>query len=415
MRGTRRAHVAFVAIGLLLATSGCDSVTSLLGATPTPTPPPVTITLKQIGTVKSHEGFPLLMGNDDVRLLVVVDDGKAPVPISLFLPPQEASAFQVTPGVPTRVGQVVFRTSSVGDYLNLKVIAWEEDDLGWLVPISQIVLPLLVGPTVAGVGDLFSTGMLEEALGGGNDPVGYFEGSWSSEDDWGAGRYLGVGSQDLQLWIDIEVEGYPMPTFSGTTSNATPTTTPHATATSASTSEPTVSPSPRADLAELIPSPTSTPTAIPAGAGVVLQLDQVTINQHCDPFGNSEVYLILGLGDGSMMHWRRLPSEGWYSIPCGGTIAQPVSIEFRPVPSTLQIYVGVWEQDSHVCGPLFAEAVQSPYPGTVDDFTQHLRILEDCGEDLVGHGSTTLTSEDKFGRFEVTLDGADVVYKLVES
>ena len=52
--------------------------------------------------------------------------------------------------------------------------------------------------------------VLIDAVAGEIDQVGYYRGRWSEANDWGAGRYVAVGEQDLLLSFDVEVGGRPL-------------------------------------------------------------------------------------------------------------------------------------------------------------------------------------------------------------
>ena len=166
------------------------------------------ITLRGISTRRSHESRAQALfgqGADDIRLMVDVGDSTG-VRRNIY-PPAGTPAFQVNPGEIRSMSQVVFATDSVKGTVSFTVVAVEEDDTSWVVLVVQGGA-LLVDPSgvTGAVGGKIAP-FVANALGGGNDAVGYYSVTWSASDNWGAARYVGVGEQDLLLTFDVEVNG----------------------------------------------------------------------------------------------------------------------------------------------------------------------------------------------------------------
>ena len=422
MKKTVATFTALSAIGLLLL-SGCTTTTPTTTSEPshtptsTPTPPPLTLTLKQIGTVKSHEGFQLLMGADDVYSLAVVSDGKV---TQEFILPPGGETFQVESGIPVTVNQPLFSTASVGDYIKVTILAYDKDPdfeewFSIVAPVaSALVAPQLALPSLGGVDILtvaLQTGAVESAVGGGDEFIGSYEAVWRKDLGWGAGEYIAVGTQDLQLWFDIDVPGGPrrIVRSQATTVPSLPT----ATAIPSPTHSPTATPTPATPL--ILPTPTA--TAIRAGQPVLtLRTISARILDDHEPFGSGDVYAIAAIGVGQEVFWTSAPGNGEnIQVNDGDVAALSASVEAIVKSETTQIYIGIWEEDHDNCFFDLEAKLGDIFQGTLSGFASLVgSSLSSCGDDLVGEGIQTLLAEENWllGRHETALGDAVVIFEI---
>ena len=419
-------------VGLMLVgtvAAGCDGGDSgglRVAPTATPMPPPVAITLRQIGITRSHE-FEIFSGAnaDDIRLLVTVDDGSGQ-PETRVVPPEGASPFKVRVGQPVQLNQVVFRAPSAGQHLRLTIVAIEEDDSSWIGPLIGAAAAVASGGTALVVAaSVLADPTVQDVLGGGNDPVGFYEAVWFPQDRWGSGRYEAVGSQDLLLWFDVEVGGEvrrqvsgaprptPTPELSAptpTTQSATPTPTlPAATPTATPRPTPTAMPTPTRQpptptptlrfLPTATPTATATPTPEPGEPTilVIVRPTRVRVLDDHDPFlaGNGEIYVVVAGSDADgPLSWAA-NAQTTLSLSAGeeGLLFSEISVGVSPPSSNIRVYLGVWEQDNPQCYPSFEAQLPLGPQLTFDAFVESVASLPSCGDDLVGQITFQLAPE----------------------
>jgi hypothetical protein len=169
--------------------------------------PPISVTINHIGVLFDHDPSELVQGAGDIRLIVLVSDGKQTIQQVL---PLGDSSFSLNDYETTQLDQVIFHSSEVGDFLNIAIMAYDDDPESLVSDLVQTALPILgpmLGvPYAVEVGTLLSK--YKETTGHAlfenkDDFVGYYNCLWGSDQKWGIGQYKSVGSEDFRVWISI--------------------------------------------------------------------------------------------------------------------------------------------------------------------------------------------------------------------
>lgn len=177
--------------------------------------PPLNVTINHIGVKFDHDPSEAFQGPGDIRLVLVVSDGKHTV--QEIIPPGEGT-YPLNDYETMELNQRVFHTASVGEYLKITIIAYDDDPESLVSDILQAALPILgpiIGlPDVGGISAIFS--QYEEATGkplfeNKDDYVGYFEGFWGSDESWGIGQHNSEGIGDFRVWLSIWSDNQPPP------------------------------------------------------------------------------------------------------------------------------------------------------------------------------------------------------------
>jgi hypothetical protein len=195
-----------IAVALLSAVSAVALASCGSGpaATPTPAPnPAVTVRLTGVGVTRSHEGpgYALFDPEDDIRLVIRVTSGDDVATVTL--PPTGATAYKLTAQTMRPLDVTVFSTAEVASLLQIEILAIEEDN-GDLAESLVGAGALTVDPS--GILSSLAPSFIER-LGTGDDAVGSYFGQFSSLDDWGSGRYIAVGDDDLRVSFEINAGG----------------------------------------------------------------------------------------------------------------------------------------------------------------------------------------------------------------
>jgi hypothetical protein len=173
--------------------------------------PPLNVTINYIGVQFDHDPI----GPGDIRLVLIVSDGNQT--IEEIIPPGEGT-YCLNDYETSELNQRIFHTASVGEYLKICIIAYDDDPETLVSDLLQAALPVLgplVGiPDVSGISSIFSA--YEEQTGkplfeNKDDYVGYFEGFWGSDESWGIGQYDTVGTEDFRVWLSIWSDNEPEP------------------------------------------------------------------------------------------------------------------------------------------------------------------------------------------------------------
>ncbi len=175
--------------------------------------PPLSVTIDYVGVKFDHDPSDLLQGPGDIRLVILITDGIHTV--QEIIPPGEGT-FQINDYQTIPLNQRVFQTDSVGDYLKISVIAWDDDPETAVSDTLRSALPILGAvfgmPALGTTADILS--QYQEKTGkplfeNKDDFVGYFESSWGANESWGIGQYKAVGTSDLRLWFSIWSDSQP--------------------------------------------------------------------------------------------------------------------------------------------------------------------------------------------------------------
>ena len=183
--------------------------------------PPLNVTVNYIGVKDDHDPWGEIQGPGDIRLLLVVSDGNQTV--EAVMPPGEGT-YPLNDYETVELAQRVFHTASVGNYLKLAIIAYDDDPeerISQVLQVASILAPILGVPYVGDISAIFS--QYEEQTGeplfeNTDDYVGYFEGFWGADESWGIGQHNAVGTEDFRVWFSIWSENappnIPIPTLS---------------------------------------------------------------------------------------------------------------------------------------------------------------------------------------------------------
>lgn len=175
--------------------------------------PPMSVVLNYIGVRFDYDPSEF-QGPGEIRLVVLISDGKQT--IERILPLGEGS-IPLNDYETAQLNQYVFDTTSVGDYLKVVIMVYDDDPETGVSDTMRIALPILATmfgiPELGAVNSLFT--QYKEATGkdlfeNKDDLVGYFEGYWSQNESWGMGQHNAVGTEDLRLWLSIQSEK-PLP------------------------------------------------------------------------------------------------------------------------------------------------------------------------------------------------------------
>lgn len=172
---------------------------------PTPTPnPPLNVYLDSIGVLCDHsqddQDF-----NDfaEVGLVVSVSDGKAATEPEVL--PHEGGYYYMSDFDTEVLDQRVFHTDSVGDYLEIVIIAYDID-------VSDEWSHFLQTAAAAGIPETAILDTILHLFPQKDDEIGYYSGKWYEDEKWGTGYYEYVGHKGLRVWFSIQLEGELMPT-----------------------------------------------------------------------------------------------------------------------------------------------------------------------------------------------------------
>lgn len=114
---------------------------------------------------------------------------------AVSLPPDETS-FKMGDFEVERINQVVFHTSSAGDYLKVSIAAYDIDS-------KEETLDYLSILGAFGLSGARSLKQLYAMLPQEDDRIGYYEATWYPEENWGIGQYETEGVEDLRIWFTI--------------------------------------------------------------------------------------------------------------------------------------------------------------------------------------------------------------------
>lgn len=173
-------------------------------------------------------------------------------------------------------------------------------------------------------------------------------------------------------------------------------------------------PSPTPEIAIPPPIPTSTPKpqSVP---GVTLVVSSFQVLDDHDPIGNGEVYLVIGLGNGTGVTWRRHPEyPDHYSVDAGESVRPDLRLEVNVIPSEVGVYIGVWESDANSCYADSVNRLPIPLGYNIDAFAAVVDTLSSCGDDLVGSGAWRWTATEDLGagEHEVQVKDAKVRFAI---
>ena len=188
------------------------------GPNPAPAPPtsqlPLNVTLHYIG-VNSNLAT---LSAADIYLLVVVTDGYQQA-ADRFLPAGDMFSLQNYQTV--ALNQTVFHTDSAGDSLKVTILAYKQNDPGWL---TAILLPALAeierglawgdyrsAQAILTTVDQHMEKSAADFINGGDSLIGYYEDVWGTNESLGVGQYNGVGSDDFRLWFSVWSDEQPPP------------------------------------------------------------------------------------------------------------------------------------------------------------------------------------------------------------
>ncbi len=174
--------------------------------------PPLNVTVNYIGVKDDHDPWDIIQGPGDIRLFLVVSDGNQTD--EAVMPPREGT-YPLNDYETVELAQRIFHTASVGDYLKIVIIAYDDDPeerISQLLQVASILAPILGVPYVGDISAIFS--QYEEQTGeplfeNTDDYVGYFEGFWGADESWGIGQHNAVGTEDFRVWFSIWSENVP--------------------------------------------------------------------------------------------------------------------------------------------------------------------------------------------------------------
>lgn len=157
--------------------------------------PPITVDLDYFGIKSTHRGNEPVPPK--IQLYVVVDDGKTKR-ASSFPPNNQGMAmddFHLEDL--TETGEI-FRTSEIGDYLKISVLAYSSEDVETKLAMWKMIEAF--NPSIGG-----TLKQLYEQLPKKQILIGYYDYTWYPQDNWGIspGKYESIGTGDLKLWFRI--------------------------------------------------------------------------------------------------------------------------------------------------------------------------------------------------------------------
>lgn len=177
--------------------------------------PPLNVTINYIGVKFDHDPSEFWQGPGDICLVLVITDGKQTVQEQL---PPGGGTYPLNDFQTFQLDQPVFHTPSVGDYLKVSLIAYDDDPESRVSDIIQVALPILgpiLGiPHASDISAVFS--QYQEETGrplfeNKDDYVGNFMGFWGSDESWGIGQHKAVGTEDFRVWFSIWTDNQPSP------------------------------------------------------------------------------------------------------------------------------------------------------------------------------------------------------------
>ncbi|MDY6918431.1 MAG: hypothetical protein SVP26_10930 [Chloroflexota bacterium] len=170
-------------------------------STPTVTPnPSLDVYLHWIGVECDHsEDDRDSNGKAEVGLVVAVSDGTAASERRVY--PYEGGCYSMGDFDLQDIGQRIFHAGSVGDCLELVIVAYDIDESDEWSEFLHAASPWVPEADVLkAILDLFPQQ---------DDEIGYYRGKWYADEGWGAGYYENVGSGHLKVCFSIEEEGEP--------------------------------------------------------------------------------------------------------------------------------------------------------------------------------------------------------------
>ncbi|RLC71731.1 MAG: hypothetical protein DRI26_04490 [Chloroflexi bacterium] len=378
--------------------------------------PPIKVTLRKVGVYENGEA-PLrevLDPKGEIYLYVVVEDGKAQEPKPLRVPYQDY--YHLKDNEITDVDMEVFYTQEVGNYLHVFVSAWENDGGGFEQLVQRAIGTAIIETATGGtgIGALFGDvlgNLVGKFLGSEDDHIGDYEQVWYPGKCWGAGEHC-VERGNLRLWFDIS-----SPAF--TKAAPTCTSMPRETPTSPAPAPIVPFPEPSPATISVTPAPApvvpSSPSVVPSS--ITVTLDSVFIKDDHDPIGKGEVYFLVALAseDGRVGVWRRIPSDGHFSVASGAVICLPAPgnlLRFSADSRNYGLYIGVWEEDHHECSrsklaTWMRQRQGEFWPQLLDATTK----LSQCGDDLIGQVSKVV-GLNNIGRHTSLVGDCEVNYTV---
>ncbi len=177
--------------------------------------PSIVVRLDRIGVYDNRENF--LRGNGDIYVLVVITDGVQSV--QMRFPSDEGETYSLDKNESVAIGELLFTTREVGDYLSIAIVGYESDGGGFEQLAYQALGMALESGISGGIGtgllemyDLSLGGLLASFFGAEDDWLGSYECNWTRSGNWGSGSYIDLTCYDergqacLRLWFTIICE-----------------------------------------------------------------------------------------------------------------------------------------------------------------------------------------------------------------
>jgi len=204
MRKLALAAVCIFVLILLLGMMGCDSMGT--------ENPGVSVTLNKIGVYDNCEGGlrDLLDPNGEIYMIAIITDGKTSK--NIRLPATEDKYYPIPSNGSQSVGQPIFSTSKVGDYLKIAFVAYEADGSEFESVITSAIATTAIGAVTGGAGASI-LGLLGPNLGNvlagfvgqEDDLVGELEFTWTEQQGWGEGIYSDRSNSNLRVWFEVKI------------------------------------------------------------------------------------------------------------------------------------------------------------------------------------------------------------------
>jgi hypothetical protein len=213
--GTLFFTITFILLAALVLTS-CNNryvppstPSSPTPSSPTPTTPapeqiqhpPLTIDLDYYAIKSTRQGTSLVPPK--IQLYVMVEDGKTKE-TKCFPPNNEGMVMDDFHLEDLTSQGEIFRTSKVGEYLKISVLAYSCEDKETMLGMWRMI-EAFEPDTGTMLRQMYEQMPQKKVL------IGYYDNTWTSADGWGTtpGSYEEVGSNDLKLWFRVWSEDEP--------------------------------------------------------------------------------------------------------------------------------------------------------------------------------------------------------------
>jgi hypothetical protein len=196
--------------------------------------PPIEVRIDRIGVADNGEGLWRDDDGGEVYIGFIITDGNTTVKGQL--PAYEGESYTLFDDDEVDVGATVFSTKEVGDYIRIAIVGYESDGGAGeelLYRGLELATDAYLTGGAATLLEMSGIGLgniIGKLFGADDDWLGSYENEWSSDMNWGIGRYSEItcqrkeGTIGLRLWFTIQNPMKPVSASQGIIT--TPTTAP---------------------------------------------------------------------------------------------------------------------------------------------------------------------------------------------